>query len=118
MEDARDSVHLDQVLDVLLVVQPLLREQELLVTVKVASAPSILAAASESDAAAAAFEASDHPESEKARVEVSPLLELGPELILGLKPSLHSKSARTRLEILLAVQALEHRFLRDEDLVT
>ena len=74
VEDARDSVHLDQVLDVLLLVQPILREQELLMTVKVASAPAILAASSESDAAAAGFEASYHNVLEKARVKVSALL--------------------------------------------
>ena len=74
MEDARDSVHLDQVLDVLLVVEPLLREQELLMTVKVASAPASLATSHESDATTAGFEASDHAEGEKARVEFSALL--------------------------------------------
>ena len=74
MEDARDSVHLDQVLYILLLVQPLLRKQELLMTVKVSSTPAILAASSESDATAAGFEASDHNMFEKARVKVSAFL--------------------------------------------
>ena len=74
VDDARDSVHLDQVLDVLLLVQPLLCEQELLMTVKVASAPASLATSHESDATTAGFEASDHAEGEKARVEFSALL--------------------------------------------
>ena len=75
VQKARDSVHLNQMLDVLFVVQTLLCNLKLPVAIHVPPTPAFAAARFE--AAAADFEKGDNGEETVARVEVLSLLDFG-----------------------------------------
>ena len=79
LQEFRDSVHLDQMLDVLLFVQPLFRYLQFRVTLEAASTPAPTTTKALFKATAQFFEASDKRVHAEACIEVQPALHFSTE---------------------------------------
>ena len=80
VEEPRDSIHLNKMLNVVLFLKSLLCDMKFLVAVQSSPAPGI---AARYKATAKALEAGDHREEAVARTEILLLLNFRPESVLG-----------------------------------
>ena len=118
VQEPCDSVHLDHVLDVVFLLESLLGNLELPMAVELPLTPGY---ATWCKAAAEALEVVDRGVEEVAPIEVLLLLNLGSQRAFGRKVlslGIEGLLGGGRIEVFLTVEALEHRLVSNELLIS